>query len=85
MNRASPPYRWATPGDINAFFGLALDNLADLVLAVRTQLERCGVGPANIDAEPPCTYADRARFFSYRRDGARSGRLAAIIAPHATY
>ena len=28
------PYRWATPGDINAFFGLALDNLADLVLAV---------------------------------------------------
>jgi AGZA family xanthine/uracil permease-like MFS transporter len=28
------PYRWAGPGDINAFFGLALDNLADLVLAV---------------------------------------------------
>jgi AGZA family xanthine/uracil permease-like MFS transporter len=27
-------YRWATPGDINAFFGLTLDNLADLVLAV---------------------------------------------------
>ncbi|MFM1995627.1 MAG: hypothetical protein RLZZ111_14 [Planctomycetota bacterium] len=35
---AAPPattgYRWATPGDINAFFGLSLDNLADLVLAV---------------------------------------------------
>jgi AGZA family xanthine/uracil permease-like MFS transporter len=31
---ATSPYRWATPGDINAFFGLALDNLADLVLAV---------------------------------------------------
>ena len=59
-----------------------LKHHADLVLAVRTQLERCGVAPANIDAEPPCTYADRARFFSYRRDGARSGRLAAIIAPH---
>jgi AGZA family xanthine/uracil permease-like MFS transporter len=28
------PYRWATPGDVNAFFGLSLDNLADLVLAV---------------------------------------------------
>ena len=27
-------YRWAAPGDVNAFFGLALDNLADLVLAV---------------------------------------------------
>ena len=34
----SPPrtsgYRWAAPGDVNAFFGLSLDNLADLVLAV---------------------------------------------------
>lgn len=30
----STHYRWATPGDVNAFFGLALDNLADLVLAV---------------------------------------------------
>ena len=54
---------------------------ADLVRAVRMQLERCGVARASIDAEPPCTYADRARFFSYRRDGACSGRLAAIIAP----
>ena len=27
-------YRWATPGDINAFFGLCLDNLAGLVLTV---------------------------------------------------
>ena len=27
-------YRWATPGDINAFFGLSLDNLAGLVLMV---------------------------------------------------
>ncbi|MFM8891625.1 MAG: permease, partial [Planctomycetia bacterium] len=27
-------YRWAAPGDVNAFFGLSLDNLADLVLAV---------------------------------------------------
>ena len=34
MDRPSPPYRWATAGDVNAFFGLALDNLADLVLAV---------------------------------------------------
>jgi AGZA family xanthine/uracil permease-like MFS transporter len=33
MERA-PPYRWAQPGDINAFFGLSIDNLAGLVLAV---------------------------------------------------
>ena len=31
---ASPHYRWATSGDTNAFFGLSLDNLADLTLAV---------------------------------------------------
>ena len=58
-----------------------LKHHADLVAAVALQLERCGVPRACIDAEPPCTYADRARFFSYRRDGAASGRLAAIIAP----
>ncbi len=28
------PYRWATPGDLNAFFGLSIDNLAVLVLTV---------------------------------------------------
>lgn len=54
---------------------------ADLVRGVRVQLERCGLAAAHIDAEPPCTYAERARFHSYRRDGVASGRLAAIIAP----
>ncbi len=54
---------------------------ADLVAAVALQLARAGVARESIDAEPPCTYADHARFFSYRRDGAASGRLAALIAP----
>ena len=27
-------YHWAGPGDVNAFFGLSIDNLADLVLTV---------------------------------------------------
>ena len=27
-------YQWAAPGDVNAFFGLMLDNIADLLLAV---------------------------------------------------
>ena len=27
-------YRWAAPGDVNAFFGLMLDNIAGMVLAV---------------------------------------------------
>lgn len=32
MSRTS--YQWAAPGDVNAFFGLMLDNIADLLLAV---------------------------------------------------
>ena len=57
---------------------------ADLVLGVRMQLERAGLSLDRIDAEPPCTYANSARFHSFRRDGARSGRLAALIAPAAS-
>ena len=34
MTLSQHHYRWATPGDINAFFGLSLDNLAGLVLMV---------------------------------------------------
>lgn len=29
-----PRYNWAAPGDVNAFFGLMLDNIADLLLTV---------------------------------------------------
>lgn len=32
MNRSR--YRWATPGDVNAFFGLMLDNIAGLLMMV---------------------------------------------------
>ncbi|MFM1869095.1 MAG: hypothetical protein RL591_2503 [Planctomycetota bacterium] len=70
----------AAPG-VHATAGREPKHHADLVLGVRLQLERAGIARANIDAEPPCTYADRARFHSFRRDGARSGRLAALIAP----
>ena len=31
---AAAPYRWTTKGDINAFFGLMLDNVANMVLLV---------------------------------------------------
>jgi YfiH family protein len=56
---------------------------ADLVHAVMLQLTRVGVDAHNIDADPPCTYADARRFYSFRRDGSASGRLAALIAPRA--
>ena len=31
---SSKRYKWAAPGDVNAFFGLMLDNIADLLLTV---------------------------------------------------
>jgi len=31
---SSKRYVWAAPGDVNAFFGLMLDNVADLTLTV---------------------------------------------------
>ena len=27
-------YKWAVAGDVNAFFGLMLDNIADLLLTI---------------------------------------------------
>jgi polyphenol oxidase len=52
----------------------------DLARAVVAQLVRAGVDRACIDDVPGCTRCDSARFFSYRRDGAASGRhLTAIV------
>jgi YfiH family protein len=49
----------------------------DLRLAARTQLERAGV--RDVEDVPGCTRCEPARFFSYRRDGERSGRHIAAI------
>ena len=35
-------YRWAAPGDVNSFFGLMLDNIADLLLMVGLLYTSCG-------------------------------------------
>ena len=48
----------------------------DLNLLARQRLADAGVG--SVFGGSWCTYADRARFFSYRRDG-RCGRMAALI------
>ncbi len=53
----------------------------DLRRAVRLQLRALGVADASIEDVPGCTRCDATRFFSHRRDGARSGRLLAAIAP----
>ncbi|MEM7210139.1 MAG: peptidoglycan editing factor PgeF [Pseudomonadota bacterium] len=51
--------------------------LADLQGLARARLQAAGV--QNITVERACTYSDPYRFFSYRRDGAQSGRMAGLI------
>lgn len=53
----------------------------DLRKLVRAQLTSLGVGDAAIDDVHGCTASDPDLFFSYRRDGAVSGRhLSAVVA-----
>lgn len=52
---------------------------ADLGRAVYAQLLQVGLAPVHVDTVPGCTYADRERFFSFRRDGQASGRHLAVI------
>ncbi|HVV51157.1 MAG TPA: peptidoglycan editing factor PgeF [Polyangia bacterium] len=51
----------------------------DLKAANRLLLERAGVDPTALDAGPECTACDRARFFSFRRDGAATGQLMGVV------
>jgi YfiH family protein len=55
----------------------------DCYAAVRQQLQHEGLPMGNIDGRELCTAtalcAERREFFSYRRDGARSGRMGAVI------
>jgi polyphenol oxidase len=51
----------------------------DLKAANRLLLERAGVSPEAIDAGPECTRCDRARFFSFRRDGSSTGQQMGAI------
>ncbi|MEZ4392218.1 MAG: polyphenol oxidase family protein [Polyangiales bacterium] len=54
---------------------------ASLELALRWQLRAMGV--AELDVVGGCTRCDPARWHSYRRDGAASGRAMAVIAARA--
>jgi YfiH family protein len=51
----------------------------DLSRVVRAQLEHAGVRPEAIDDVGGCTHDEPERFFSFRRDGQRSGRHLAVI------
>ncbi|KYF68394.1 peptidoglycan editing factor PgeF [Sorangium cellulosum] len=53
----------------------------DVRSILKAQLAEVGLDAARVDDVRGCTACDPARFFSYRRDGQRSGRLlSAIIA-----
>ena len=53
----------------------------DLALLVRVDLARAGLAPEAVGGfEAACTFCDRERFYSYRRDGAGAGRLLHWIA-----
>lgn len=51
----------------------------DLGRAVELQLRRAGLAGENIERVAGCTFSEPERFFSYRRDGAASGRHLAVI------
>jgi len=54
----------------------------DLAAIVQAQLQRLRLASMHIDDVPGCTCCEPARFFSYRRDGKRSGRHLAAIVSH---
>mgnify|MGYP000167288133 CR=1 FL=1 len=51
--------------------------IANIYQLARHQLETSGV--TDIYGGDFCTYSDSQRFYSYRRDGAQSGRMASLI------
>ena len=50
----------------------------DLARAIAIQLEDAGVPSANVETMPLCTFREKGRFFSHRRDGPRTGRHALV-------
>lgn len=65
-------------GSAEAFTGRGNGKwLADIYQLARRQLAELGVG--RVYGGGDCTYADAGRFYSYRRDGAATGRMASLI------
>ena len=64
----------------NSSFGELRSNswYLDLGRVAIFQLESLGVSSSNIERSNICTSCDR-RFFSYRRDGAKTGRMLSVI------
>lgn len=53
----------------------------DLWTANAALLVAAGVSAGRLDARPPCTHCDAARFYSFRRDGAGIGQMLSFVVP----
>ena len=60
-------------------FGYDRRTHLDLAFENRKQLEAAGVPSHNIEALGVCTFCDAERFFSYRREKERAGRMTSYI------
>jgi YfiH family protein len=60
-------------------FGSDIQTHLDLASENRKQLEASGVQPQNIETLGVCTFCDAERFFSYRREKEKAGRMTSFI------
>ncbi len=65
--------------DVSKQFGFAVRTHLDLMSENRKQLESVGVPARNIEALGVCTFCDTERFFSYRREKEKAGRMTSFI------
>ena len=65
--------------DVSNQFGFANGTHLDLASENRKQLESTGVLTQNIEALDVCTFCNAERFFSYRREKEKAGRMTSYI------
>jgi hypothetical protein len=65
--------------DVARQFGIEHRTHLNLAFENRKQLEAAGVAPQNIEALGVCTFCDAERFFSYRREKEKAGRMTSYI------
>ncbi len=65
--------------DVSNQFGFASRTHLDLASENRKQLEAAGVPTQNIEALGVCTFCNAERFFSYRREKEKAGRMTSYI------
>jgi polyphenol oxidase len=65
--------------DVARHFGYCGKTHLDLASENRKQLEVAGVPPLNIEALGVCTFCNAERFFSYRREKEKAGRMTSFI------